>query len=129
MPDRQDFRIHRERTQRAEKKDSILCVQRPTAGLPAKGRPTVGGVARSETGHNKVLCVLLRSGSFFGQTLIVRGRGCVIGLRATITDGNPSVLRNDLLRYELSGRSQLATVEFEALKFDVRPKNLTELGL
>ncbi len=28
--------------------------KRPTEGLPECGRPTVGSVARSETGHNKV---------------------------------------------------------------------------
>ena len=28
--------------------------KRPTEGLPVNERPSVGGVARSETGHNKV---------------------------------------------------------------------------
>jgi len=35
-------------------KFSPLVGETPTGGLPVNWRPSVGGVARSETGHNKV---------------------------------------------------------------------------
>src|SRR5271166_4810245 len=63
------------------------------------------------------------------SSLIVRGRRGATHLRTTITDRQPSALRDNLLWHELSGRGQLAAVEFEALQLGLCGKDLAELPL